>query len=179
MSERQPAHRLAFYSGLACRPAHFLLYFGGRSFPRDSNSGWGLACRPADMVLPFLWSFSRDSNPGSGDSRRSLWWFGCFSCFCRLFLSNICINAFACCATGLDAVQRFEENKFNPGWGDWRRSFYVLRVCCGFCLVLWAILCDLLFTRMGLIPCSRAALGTKNCLYFALLWRRTSFWLGG
>ena len=56
-------------------------------------------------------SLSRDSNPGWGDWRRSVVvvWAVLFVLF--LFLGNIYVSAFACHATGLDAVQRLEQKK--------------------------------------------------------------------
>ena len=77
---------LAFYSGLACRPADSLIArFCGRSFSRDSNPGWG-------------------------DWSRSLCGWVCFV-VCFVFSGNYVSVIFACHATGLDAVQRLEQKK--------------------------------------------------------------------
>ena len=53
----------------------------------------GLACRPTDILIAlFPWSLlSRDSNPGWGDWRRSLWWFGLFV-FLVLFMGNFYVS---------------------------------------------------------------------------------------
>ena len=71
----------------------------------------GLACRPADMNL-LIWFFlcPRDSNPGWGDWSRSFCGWGGF-CFCFLLVGQVNVSAFACNATGLDAVQRLEQKK--------------------------------------------------------------------
>ena len=72
----------------------------------------GLACPPADLLIARFCcrSFSRDSNPGWGDWRRSLCGWVRFV-VCLVFLSNFESVIFACHATGLDAVQRLEQKK--------------------------------------------------------------------
>ena len=71
----------------------------------DSFCGFysGLACRPADINLPF-------SNPGWGDWSRSFGGWGGL-CFCFWCCGQVIVSAFACNATGLDAVQRLEQKK--------------------------------------------------------------------
>ena len=80
----------------------------------------GMACRPADINL-LIWFFlnPRASNPGWGD------WSGTIGGWSRFLFVVVClfgqvfINAFACNANGLDAVQRLEEKKAS---GDKNRA---------------------------------------------------------
>ena len=72
----------------------------------------GLACRPADINLPFgVFLCPRDSNPGWGDWSRSFLWQESFCCFFLFDGGQVNVSAFACNATGLDAVQRLEQKK--------------------------------------------------------------------
>ena len=53
----------------------------------------------------------RDSNPGWGDWSRSFCGWGVFCCFFLFGGGQVNVSAFACNATGLDAVQRLEQKK--------------------------------------------------------------------
>ena len=71
----------------------------------------GLACRPADInLLVGVFLCPRASNPGWGDWSRSFCVCGVFCCFFLLY-GQVNVSAFACNATGLDAVQRWEQKK--------------------------------------------------------------------
>ena len=74
---------MAFYSGLACRPADINLPFDVFLCPRDSNPGWGIGV--ARLVA------------------------GAVFCVVGCLLGQDFVSAFACNATGLDAVQRLEQ----------------------------------------------------------------------
>ena len=74
---------------LAAPLTYLLLFFVGRSFPRDSNPGWG-------------------------DWRRSLFVFWVCCGFCFVLLAIFKSVRFAFHATGLDAVQRLEQKKGLP-----------------------------------------------------------------
>ena len=73
----------------------------------------GLACRPADIVLPFVCGLFFEGLQSWLGGLASLGFCG-VGFFLSVFgsvLGNIYVNAFACHATGLDAVQRLEQKK--------------------------------------------------------------------
>ena len=71
----------------------------------------GLACRPADLFIAWFFRrrFPRDSNPGWRDWRRSFLVFWVWCGFCLVSWATLKSVCFAFYATGLDAMQRLEQ----------------------------------------------------------------------